>query len=68
METLDRMPNGTDFFVNNTFALQSFTTAEGNLAECKDHLGRVICEHGVAVVHGAGIRSSVTSATFVIDH
>eukprot|EP00957_Ditylum_brightwellii_P012970 980245-Ditylum_brightwellii.AAC.1 len=68
METLDRMPNGTCFFVNNTFALQSFTTAEGNLVENKDHLGCVICEHGAAVIHGTGIRNSAKSATFVFDH
>eukprot|EP00957_Ditylum_brightwellii_P195864 14922648-Ditylum_brightwellii.AAC.1 len=68
METLDRMPNGTGFFVNNTFALQSFTTAEGNLVECKDHLGCMICEHGATIVHGTGIRSSAKSPTFVFDH
>eukprot|EP00957_Ditylum_brightwellii_P145144 11055112-Ditylum_brightwellii.AAC.1 len=50
------------------FALQSFTTVEGNLVKCEDHLRCMICEYGAAIVHGTGIRSSAKSATFVFDH
>eukprot|EP00957_Ditylum_brightwellii_P117838 8989466-Ditylum_brightwellii.AAC.1 len=62
------MANCTGFFVNNTFALQCFTTVEGNLVEGKDHLGCVICKYGAPVVHDTGVKSSAKSTTFVFDH
>eukprot|EP00957_Ditylum_brightwellii_P022151 1671764-Ditylum_brightwellii.AAC.1 len=58
MESLDRIANSAGLFANNTIALQGFTTAEETLVDCKDHFGRVICEHSAVNIHSAGVRSS----------